>query len=417
MDLNSVNARKLRYILSVTSGNENRAKSLCLLMTFASDTYFKKGVNIHVFIEHMQRNFILTDVMKTGDHTKLEQFIGLHSLPDQMFDLEGEYYTLHNYDLDSYDRKFAMIDVRYQNCRLKDNKELNVELKKRCDLLHSQGFVFIKASPWESLENVNTPYDGLQYYPNIDIEHIKWTGDTSWFWFYMYEKHKDNKFNFTHDHNGSYWHKKHEFLYLNKAPRQHRVKLYNKLMEAKVLDNSIYTFTLHKTPVRLEKEYELPGIEPTDYPRFGKDQDIYELPYIDTVCSMVSETNDNDYEIFMTEKIWKPIMAQHIFIVHGNYLYLQRLREMGFKTFGNYFDESYDLEQDPTSRINKIVALCKELKDPSTAPMHGNKKWQDIYLQTKALRQHNYDTMFNKDKLSLEINKTLNLFLEFADSR
>ena len=47
----------------------------------------------------------------------------------------------------------------------------------------------------------------------------------------------------------------------------------------------------------------------------------------------------------------------------------------------------------------------------------GNKKWQDIYLQTKALRQHNYDTMFDKEKLSLEINKTLNLFLEFADSR
>ena len=44
------------------------------------------------------------------------------------------------------------------------------------------------------------------------------------------------------------------------------------------------------------------------------------------------------------------------------------------------------------------------------------KNWQDIYLQTKSLRQHNYDTMFDKEKLSLEINKTLNLFLEFVDS-
>ena len=51
------------------------------------------------------------------------------------------------------------------------------------------------------------------------------------------------QFNFTHDHNGSYWHKKHDFLYLNKAPREHRVKLYNKLKDANVLDNSIYTFT------------------------------------------------------------------------------------------------------------------------------------------------------------------------------
>ena len=33
--------------------------------------------------------------------------------------------------------------------------EFHNELRKRCELLHSQGFVFIKANPWESLENVN----------------------------------------------------------------------------------------------------------------------------------------------------------------------------------------------------------------------------------------------------------------------
>ena len=364
----------------------------------------------------MQRNFILTDVMKTGYHNSLEDFIAMHSMKDQTFEMSGEYYTLHQYDLDSFDRKFAVIDFRASNHRIKDNPEFMHELNKRCQLLHSQGFVFIKASPWESLENINTE----KQYPEIDIEHIKWTGGVSWFWYYMYNKHKDNKFNFTHDHNSSYWHKKHDFLYLNKATRLHRVKLYKKLKDANLLDNSIHTFTMLDEPIRLDKKYELPGIDPKDYPRFGKDQDIYELPYIDTVCSIVPETNDNDYEVFMTEKIWKPIMAQHVFVVHGNHLYLQRLREMGFKTFGNYFNESYDLEQDPNKRIDKIVTLIKELKakcDDGSIVERGNKKWQDIYIQTKALRQHNYDTMFNKEKLSLEINKTLNLFLEFADSR
>ena len=364
----------------------------------------------------MQRNFILTDIMKTGDHQQIHQFINLHSLEDQTFDLEYEYYRLHNYDLDSYDRRFAIIDVRFDHFSLSDNKEFDVELKKRCELLHSQGFTFICASTWESRDNV----DNMEFYPSVDFEHIKWTGDVSWFWFYMYMKHKDNKFNFTHDHNGSYWHKKHDFLYLNKATRAHRLKLYSKLKDAGTLDNSIYSFTMLDEPVRLEKKYELPGIDPKDYPRWGKDQDIYELPYIDTVCSIVSETNDNDYEVFMTEKIWKPIMAQHVFVVHGNHLYLQRLREIGFRTFGNYFDESYDLERDTNKKIDKIATLMKELKstcDDGSIVERGNKKWQDIYLQTKALRQHNYDTFFDKEKLSSEINKTLNLFLEFADSR
>tara|TARA_E500000318_G_scaffold300_1_gene389 strand:- start:2947 stop:4044 length:1098 start_codon:yes stop_codon:yes gene_type:complete len=359
----------------------------------------------------MQRNFILTDVMKTGDHQNLERFISMHALSDQSFDMTGEYYTLHNYDLDAYDRKFAVIDVKSANYRFKHNKEFHMELRKRCDLLHSQGFVFIKATPWESIQNMNLE----PTHPEIDLPHCKWNGGTSWFWYMMYHKHKDNKLNFTHDHNGSHWHKKHEYLYLNKAPRKHRVALYNKLLDENVLDNSIYTFTMLDDPIRLEKEYELPGTDPKDYPRFGKDQDIYEAPYNDTVCSIVSETNDNDYDIFITEKIWKPIIAQQPFIVHGNYLYLQRLREMGFKTFGAYFDESYDLERDPDRRIDKIVSLCKSLKDPSTNLNHGHKKWQDIYLRTKSLRQHNYDTMFDKGKLSLEINKTINLFLEFAD--
>ena len=71
----------------------------------------------------MQRNFILTDVMKTGFHVDLEDFINLHSLTNQTFDMTGEYYTLHGYDLDSYDRKFAILDWRYDNNRLANNHE------------------------------------------------------------------------------------------------------------------------------------------------------------------------------------------------------------------------------------------------------------------------------------------------------
>tara|TARA_X000001382_G_scaffold121956_1_gene104587 strand:- start:958 stop:1650 length:693 start_codon:yes stop_codon:yes gene_type:complete len=227
----------------------------------------------------------------------------------------------------------------------------------------------------------------------------------------MREKHRNNKLQFSHDHNGSYWHKIHEYLYLNKATRTHRVKLYKKLKQENVLENSIYTFTMLDTPIRLPKKYELPGIDPEDYPRFGKDQDIYELPYIDTVCSIVSETNDNDHDVFMTEKIWKPILAQHIFIVHGNYLYLQKLREMGFKTFNNYFDESYDLERDPDKRIDKIVSLCKSLKDNSKELQHGHRKWQDLYLRSKALRQHNYDVFWSDDYYQRAVTQTVLKFL------
>ena len=352
----------------------------------------------------MQSNFILTDIMKTGNHQDLEQFISMHSLEDQMFTMTGEYYTLHNYDLDSFDRRFAIIDTRHANIRIKDSNEFQNELKKRCALLHSQGFVFIKANPWESLENVSNPSLSHEtnpvalhpQYPEIDIEHIKWTGGVSWFWFWMYRKHKNNNFSFDHSS------KKYDFLYLNKMLRRHRVKLYDKLHDKGVLVNSLHT----RWPKRkLPAEYELPWVK--DYPSYGMDQDIYEKPYNDTACSIVSETNDNDYEVFMTEKIWKPIIAQQFFVVHGNYLYLQKLREIGFKTFNNYYEEVYDLDRDPNARINTIVDVCDKLRD---AP------WQDMYLQSKSLRRYNYEHFFNEEKLSVQINNTLNLFLKFADS-
>ena len=77
-------------------------------------------------------------------------------------------------------------------------------------------------------------------------------------------------------------------------------------------------------------------------------------------------------------------------------------------------------EQDKAKRIDSLVSLCKNLRDKcsqGSVVESGNKKWQDIYLQTQALRKHNFDTFFNKEKLSVQINKTLELFLEFADSR
>jgi hypothetical protein len=306
--------------------------------------------------------------------------------------MTGEYYTMHEYDLESYDRRFAVIDTRVANDRIHGNTEFDIELRRRCDLLHSQGFVFIKATPWESINNI----EHGDLYPKIEIEHIKWSGGVSWFWFYMYQKHLGRRFDFNHDS------KKFDFLYLNKLPREHRKNMFQRVEH--LLANSLYTNW--EQNVKLAPEYELPWAQ--DYPQYGRDQDIFEKPYNDTKYSLVPETNDTNDEIFMTEKIWKPIIAQQPFVVHGNYLYLQRLREMGFRTFANHFDESYDLEVDRGRRIDKVVDTCRDLLA---------KNWQDIYLQTQSLRQHNLDTFFNKEKLSVEINKTLELFLEFADRR
>ena len=92
--------------------------------------------------------------MKTGDHLRLERFIALHSIPNQTFDTTSEFSLLQNYDLESYDRKFAVIDFQNSNSSLQDNQEFMNELDKRCKLLHSLGFIFIKANLHSALEHL-----------------------------------------------------------------------------------------------------------------------------------------------------------------------------------------------------------------------------------------------------------------------
>ena len=142
-----------------------------------------------------------------------------------------------------------------------------------------------------------------------------------------------------------------------------------------------------------------------NYPDMGHDQEIYELPYNHSAYNIVSETHVHE-EKFITEKIWKPIIAQQMFVVHGKQHYLKDLRDLGFKTFNNIIDESYDEESDQEKRINKIVDLCKWLK---------SQNWKVLYEKTKDIREHNARHFFKKEALQPVINETVLGFLEFAD--
>ena len=347
-----------------------------------------------------QSNFILTDIMKTGNHLLQEGYVRFNSLSNQSFDMTGEYYMLHNFDLKKYDRRFALIDVRQDNQRL-NCKEFDNELARRMANLKSLGFCFIYSTPWESKENYET--NKQEYYPKKTFEGHHWFGGVSWFWYYMVIKHIQSKFKINH------YKKTFDFLYLNKQTRKHRLELYTKLLDKKLLTNSLTSFIDHPSdPHELRKNYELPWLDKKQsYPYYGSDQDIYEKPYNETIASIVSETNDNNTDIFMTEKIWKPILMKQIFIVHGNQNYLEKLKQLGFKTFDNIIDESYDQEEVKNFRIDKIVAAVKSLKDRS---------YIDLYNETQQIREHNAKQFFNKTVLNKVINDELLSWFEFFDS-
>jgi len=57
---------------------------------------------------------------------------------------------------------------------------------------------------------------------------------------------------------------------------------------------------------------------------------------------IVSETYTLGDTFFLTEKTIRPISASKPFIIYGPKKFLQRLKDLGFKTFESLWDESYD---------------------------------------------------------------------------
>lgn len=87
---------------------------------------------------------------------------------------------------------------------------------------------------------------------------------------------------------------------------------------------------------------------------------MVEEHYRHSFVSVINETLTNS--IFFTEKIYKPILIGHPFLLMGAPNQLAKLREQfGFKTFGQWWDESYDQIDDMHLRAKRIVDILVSL--------------------------------------------------------
>lgn len=76
----------------------------------------------------------------------------------------------------------------------------------------------------------------------------------------------------------------------------------------------------------------------------------------------ITETLIDSSYCYLTPKTWRAIACKKPFLIIGHKNSLQKLRDMGFKTFGDYWDESYD-QLDIDDRMHAIIQILKE--DPT----------------------------------------------------
>ena len=111
-----------------------------------------------------------------------------------------------------------------------------------------------------------------------------------------------------------------------------------------------------------------------------------------TFCSIVNLSTFAEPFPCYDEKPFNAIFNVRPFILCGPLGSLELMRKDGFKTFGDFWDESYDNESDHTKRLEKIFELINEIDSWSI------RKCQDVYAEMMPTLFENYH-MFKKPKI------------------
>lgn len=114
------------------------------------------------------------------------------------------------------------------------------------------------------------------------------------------------------------------------------------------------------------------------------------LIYNNSWFSIVAETRPDIN--FITEKTAKALIGRRLFVMFSGPRHLELLKTMGFRTFDNVIDESYDLEQDNVQRWTMAAKQIKYLlqQDPEA-----------IYNAILPRLTHNQELLLNTDWIQL----------------
>jgi len=218
-----------------------------------------------------------------------------------------------------------------------------------------------------------------------------------------------------------------KFLVFNRRPRLYRVLIHAAIKSSQTLDHNSYTglekFTDLKDQLNFFKdmcsripqggrmyEYLLNNVDTYTQDGYELDADLEEnqafsFPitfYFNTLISIVTETETHKDCVFFSEKIFKPIIALHPFIVISSQNFLKELKHLGYRTFSDYWDESYDEIEDEVARFNAVLKLIEDLNQK---PL---KDLKTMYFNMMPILEHNHRVFFNNNRLNITLNSLCN---------
>lgn len=138
----------------------------------------------------------------------------------------------------------------------------------------------------------------------------------------------------------------------------------------------------------------------------------YDQIHDQTLFQIVNETEANDKyntALFYSEKTFRPISQLQPFIIYGQQYCNKYLKNIGYKTYEDWFDYSFDNEPDDTKRYELLLDSIKktcDMLDQMSADEKVN--WR---FKNQQILINNYDTLFFK---SYSKDKMFQFLVEFS---
>lgn len=127
--------------------------------------------------------------------------------------------------------------------------------------------------------------------------------------------------------------------------------------------------------------------------------------YDDTYFSTVLETIQSGPCWWPTDKTFKACAYYHPFLIIGQHYTLKYLKQLGFETYNNLFDESYDDIEDFNMRLNAVI---KNIDNFNPVPYD--------YITIEKL-QHNHNLFFDEQLVNNHIVKEIiEPLIEYAET-
>lgn len=176
----------------------------------------------------------------------------------------------------------------------------------------------------------------------------------------------------------------------------------NELRYWEITETDINNFC-NKLPLILDGE--------TDIVKMCEDTNFSSRPYYQkSLISIITETNFTLPEVTLTEKSFKPIKEKHPFIIVGVQGVLKALKNLGYKTFSDFWSEDYDEIGDHRIRMKAILNICDEIG-----------KWTpeqqlDFKRRVKPILDHNWQ-LLKKPAYEFAVEQLVNIVKTNVEKR